>query len=214
MFKRLEKMFPRKGSVLVFSIIILSVMLVSALSIATVSVMDRQNSFNTEKSSRSFQVADSGVEVILHEIYSGHFNTLNGLASDLGTTCNADGQIEASTDTGKYAISFYDDFGEKFTSDDCSATDWRDRIAKIKSEGVSGTTTRAVEVAVAATAMEFGGIYQTYYSDSDCLTENPFTADCTCPTGYTASMFNEFKDGDSDYYDGKGMKQYFCYEKN
>lgn len=138
-----------KGSVLIFSLIILAFMLISALSVATVSVTEKRASLSTEKSGRSFQVADSGVEFILQKIYKGNYNTLDDLATALGTTCDAQGEIGAPLNSGAYNISFYDNAGVKFTSSDCNDLTWRDRVVRIKSEGTSGNTTRAVEVGIA-----------------------------------------------------------------
>lgn len=142
----------KRGSVLVFSLIILSLMLVSALSVAVVSVNERKSSLTGSKSSRSFQVADSGVELVLERIYKGSYATLNALAASLGTTCNAKGEMIATLNAGadsSYTISFYGSTG-KFTSGDCASATWRTRLTGIRSEGTSGNTVRAVEVAVKA----------------------------------------------------------------
>lgn len=158
-----------KGSVLVFSLVILAFSLVSALSIAAISSTDRTASLATEKSSRSFQVADSGVEVILYAIYKKNdplpgeektYTSLTNLVNDnltsfgSGADCE-NGEITGSTNTGTYVISFYakDNNGDeyKLDGDDCSnETAWRTKIIKIKSEGTSGNTTRAVEVGLSA----------------------------------------------------------------
>lgn len=163
-----------KGSVLIFSLIILAFMLISALSVATVSVTEKRASFSTEKSSRSFQVADSGVEFILQKIYKGNYNTLDDLATALGTTCDAQGEIGAPLNSGSYNISFYDNAGVKFTGSDCNDLTWRDRVVRIKSEGTSGNTTRAVEVGVALVSavlncngpQVYGGGFVTDYINS------------------------------------------------
>lgn len=148
-----------KGSVLVFSLVILAFSLVSALSIAAISSTERTVSFATEKSSRSFQVADTGMEVILYAIYKKNdpapggegkaYVTLNALVADAisGASCSG-GEITGSTSTGTYIISFYKKNGGKFTS--CTDTNWRTEITRIKSEGTSGNTTRAVEVGLSA----------------------------------------------------------------
>lgn len=147
-----QKIMPARGSVLIFSLVILSFMLISALSIAAVSVSEKKSSFSTEKSSRSFQVADSGVEIILQKIYKGGFDS--SPLSALGSCSN--GEISATLNSSTYKISFYDNSDIRLTS--CSDTSWRSKVVKIKSEGLSGNTTRAVEVAVAAAAS--GGIGQ------------------------------------------------------
>lgn len=137
-----------KGSVLMFSLILLSFMLISALSLAAVSVTERRASFSTEKSSRSFQVADSGVEIILQRIYSGTYDTspLSALAVS-GASCVNGEIIDSSTlSPSAYTISFYDNSGGKLMN--CTDTTWRAQVVKIKSEGMSGNTTRALEVGV------------------------------------------------------------------
>ncbi len=141
MFKR---RLLEKGSILVFSLIILSLMLTSALSIAAVSVGERRAASVTERSGRSFQVADSGVEIMLQKIYKGGFAGFP--LSSLGT-CTS-GEISGTVGGGAYVISLYELSGAKLTS--CSDTAWRNKVVKLKSEGTSGNTTRAVEAAVAA----------------------------------------------------------------
>lgn len=149
---KLKSLFPRKGSVLVFSLVILSFLLVAALSVAVVSVTERRGSLATEKSSRSFQVADSGMEVILYKIYKENDVALpvHPTLTDLDSSCN-NGEITGSTATGTYIISFYRKQNNKFTS--CSDTSWRTEIIKIKSEGTSGNTTRAVEVGLSVLSL-------------------------------------------------------------
>lgn len=152
MFYSTQHLFCKKGSVLVFSLIILSLMLISALSVATISVNESKSALTGSKSNRSFQVADSGVELVLERIYKGSYATLNALAASLGTTCNANGEMIATLNAGtdsSYTISFYGTTG-KFTSGDCASATWRTRLTGIRSEGTSGNTVRAVEVAVKA----------------------------------------------------------------
>ncbi|NTW30376.1 MAG: hypothetical protein HGA33_03800, partial [Candidatus Moranbacteria bacterium] len=55
---------------------------------------------------------------------------------------------------------------------DCDDTDWRNRVTKIKSQGGAGSTTRAVEVAVAASGLtcvnasrKGAGGMNVYYAD-------------------------------------------------
>lgn len=135
-----------KGSVLVFSLIVLSFMLVSALSLAAAAVSEQRSSFFTDKSNRSFQAADSGVETILQQIYSGSFDAskLSALGED-ASDCTA-GEISGTIGAGTYRISFFDNNGVQLT--DCDDTAWRAKTVKIKSEGRAGNTTRAVEVGI------------------------------------------------------------------
>ncbi len=146
--KLFQKSRSIKGSVLVFSLIILAFMLVSALSVAMISVTEKRASLATDKSNRSFQVADTGVETMLQKIYkeSPEPATLTALASSAGASCNTTtNEIEDSVGYGTYVVSFLDGAGTKIT---CSDTDWRSKVAKIKSEGTAGNTKRAVEVAI------------------------------------------------------------------
>lgn len=143
-------LLPKKGSVLVFSLIILAFMLVSALSVAVISVTEKRASLATDKSNRSFQVADTGVETMLQKIYkeSPQPVDLTALASSAGATCNiTTNEIEDSVGSGTYVVSFLDRDGDKIP---CNSPTWRNDVAKIKSEGAAGNTKRAVEVAIAA----------------------------------------------------------------
>jgi Tfp pilus assembly protein PilX len=143
-----------KGSVLVFSLLILSIMLVTSLTILSSAVLDRKASLSTGSSARSFQVADSGVEEVLYQVYKGSHATLEDVRSAIdnaNATC-ANGVIEFPVAGGTAKVTFYQDETTVYAGP-CSggtATDWRDKVVKIKSEGTAGPTTRAVEVAVAA----------------------------------------------------------------
>lgn len=143
-----SKIFP-KGSVLVFSLLILSILLVTSLTILSSSLLDRKASLSTGSSTRSFQVADSGVEEVLYQIYKVSPASLDALAGNLGVSCSS-GVITFATASGTAKVVFYQDETTAFT--DCASDTWRDKVVKIKSEGVAGSTTRAVEVAVAAAA--------------------------------------------------------------
>lgn len=145
--QKIKSLRSKKGSVLVFSLIILSFMLISALSIAAVSVTERRSASTTEKSARSFQVADSGVEKLLQKIYKGNSSTPSALAIAAGGSC-ASGVITGTTASGTYKVSLYADVGGVDVQIACDDVAWRDKAVKLRSEGISGNTTRAVEVAV------------------------------------------------------------------
>lgn len=161
---KLKSFFPCKGSVLVFSLVVLSFLLVAALSVAVVSVTERRGSIATDRSNRSFQVADSGIEEVLYKIYKVNdvetslppkYNNLAKLAEDIAGASCSNGKISKVTSTDKYTISFYfyDEVSEQdvqFEDENCDDPDWRIKITRVKSEGISGNTVRAVEVAVAA----------------------------------------------------------------
>ncbi|MBP9751355.1 MAG: hypothetical protein KBD19_00650 [Candidatus Moranbacteria bacterium] len=112
-----------KGSVLVFSLLILSIMLVTSLTILSSAVLDRKASLSTGSSARSFQVADSGVEEVLYEIYKGTGNsTLSVLAGKIpGAVCNA-GKISFPVAGGEAVVGFYQDETTIY-ADGCGGTD-------------------------------------------------------------------------------------------
>lgn len=141
-------MKTKKASALVFSLIILSMMLATAISVASVAVKDRKSSLATDKSNQAFQVADSGVEVMLKKIYKGNYSS--GATLSQLTGCNdSSGTAIVSGDLGggkTYEISFYDSAGALM--DECNVDEIED-INQIKSVGSYASTLRAVQMAVA-----------------------------------------------------------------
>lgn len=128
-----------KGSVLVFTLIILSLTLMTALAIAAVTVTERRTSGDTAASSQSFQVADSGIEKVLNEIYRNNKGTLADLSGCIG------GKITTNIGSDKtYELTFKDDTGADITDCTSPAT-----IGSVKSVGFYKGTTRAIETAVA-----------------------------------------------------------------
>lgn len=150
-------LLPKKGSVLVFSLIILSIILSAAITVATVSVTNQRSASSTGKSVQSFQVADSGIELALQKIYKGNYATLNALATGMGGAASCTGGAISKNNVvgGSIKVSFYDNDGNLVT---CTDTAWRDKVVRIKSEGAAFGTTRVVETAVAA-AGDFTGSY-------------------------------------------------------
>ena len=149
---------PKQGSVLVFSLIVLSILLSAAVAVATVSVANRRSTLSTAKSNQSFQVADSGVELVLQQIYKPvptHAN-LNALATALGggATCSGGSIMKTGVSGGDIRVSFYDK-NDGLVS--CTDSSWRSKVVGIKSEGTAGGTTRLVETAVAA-GSDFGWV--------------------------------------------------------
>ena len=149
---------PKQGSVLVFSLIVLSILLSAAVAVATVSVANRRSTLSTAKSNQSFQVADSGVELVLQQIYKPvptHAN-LNALATALGggATCSGGSIVKTGVSGGDIRVSFYDK-NDGLVS--CTDSSWRSKVVGIKSEGTAGGTTRLVETAVAA-GSDFGWV--------------------------------------------------------
>lgn len=184
-----HSIFPQ-GSVLVFSLLILSILLVTSLTILSTALLDRKASLSTGSSARSFQVADSGVEEVLYQIYKIDPASLDALAGNLGVTCSS-GTITFPAAGGTAKVAFYEDETTAFT--DCSAADWRDRVVKIKSEGVAGSTARAVEVAIAASVAtgSLNGSCMNNWGGRQCDGSSDIApavcsaGACGCQSGYT-----------------------------
>lgn len=139
---------PNKGSVLVFSLIVLSIVLSAALSVAVVNVSNRKSAGSTGQSVQSFQVADSGVEKALKEIYKGSYASLNALqAAIASSTSCASGKFSFPVSGGTSTVTFFDTDNNPLS---CTSSTWRDDVVKIKVEGTSNGTTRVIETAIAA----------------------------------------------------------------
>ena len=182
---------PNKGSVLVFSLIVLSIVLSAALSVTVVNVSNRKSAGSTGQSVQSFQVADSGVEKALKEIYKGSYTDLNAMrASITGSTACSGGKFSFPVSGGSSTVTFFD---ADNTIIDCASTTWRDDVAKIKVEGTSVGTTRVIETAVAAPIGTFGGAYTApspgYPANKR---DNPVTGGQSCPSGYTDLYMGHF----------------------
>ncbi|MFH0969476.1 MAG: pilus assembly PilX N-terminal domain-containing protein [Patescibacteria group bacterium] len=185
----MQKIRKKYGSALVFSLIILFIGVVMALGIASTAVISKKMSGTTGKSTSSFQIADSGAEIVLQKIYKDDTLTdLQSLASSLGTSCSS-GNIASSISSGKdYSITFFKDdgSGNDVPVIDCSTTQISD-ITKIKSVGTYASTSRAVEVAVAAGGVLSGTVCGHWSSTGQdgqipCDGLNP---SIECPNGYT-----------------------------
>lgn len=134
-----------KGSVLVFSLIMLSLILTSALAIAAATMIERKSSLTSNKSTQGFQVADSGVEIIAKKIKEASWSG-GAISSLAGVTCSSNaitGYTDSPTNKNKYVVTFYDS-----TPTQLACSDPIYRIAKIKSVGSYGGTTRAVEAPI------------------------------------------------------------------
>ena len=182
---------PNKGSVLVFSLIVLSIVLSAALSVAVVNVSNRKSAGSTGQSVQSFQVADSGVEKALKEIYKGSYANLSTMrASITGSTVCSNGSFSFPVSGGTSTVTFFDTDNVVIG---CTESDWRNLVAKIKVEGTSAGTTRVIETAVAAATGNFGGAYTApspgHPTDK---VNNPITGDLSCPSGYTDVMVGHF----------------------
>lgn len=150
---------------------LLSLLLFSGITLLSVSVLERKASFATQKSVIAFQAADSGAERVLKRIYidnspliasvpingtmpaDGTLNTLAGnLSSVSGASCS--GSVISATNNNStsspnytFQVTFFDSTGAAIT---CSATDWRDKVVRIRSEGFYQRTSRAIEVGIRA----------------------------------------------------------------
>jgi hypothetical protein len=148
--------FPQKGFAPVLVLILLSVSLASAIYIATLFINEKtpsstpDKSVATEQSTNAFQAANSGSEAILKKIYKEDGPAdLTALAKATSSTSECTGGvISGSTSTGSYKVSLYDGQGTQLKN--CNDSTWRGQVAQLKSEGVSGDTSRGIDVAVAA----------------------------------------------------------------
>ena len=184
-----------KGSILAYSLIIISVMIIIVSSVSVVTVIEKKSAVSTDSSVQAYQTADSGVQMAIKEI-NKIISTGNSSSTSIGSVfanCvdpnSADGSIFAGAE---YKLSFFSD-EEGNTPIGCSAT--IDQIQSIKSVGTYKDTVRAVQVAVAGSALVlYGGSYMkcedvlnnycsTHFA-AKCVEKNIATNDCTCPSGY------------------------------
>ncbi len=170
---------PNKGSVLVFSLIVLSIVLSAALSVAVVNVSNRKSAGSTGQSVQSFQVADSGVEKALKEIYKGsHANlsalqvAITGVSPTLPATSCSAGSFSFLVSGGISTVTFFDTNNAVIG---CTESDWRNLVAKIKVEGTSAGTTRVIETAIAAPAFNWGSCVADWGSTAAYASGNAFT---------------------------------------
>ena len=162
-----------KGSVLVFSLIVLSIVLSAALSVAVVNVSNRKSAGSTGQSVQSFQVADSGVEKALKEIYKGSYTDLSTMrASITGSTACSNGSFSFPVSGGTSTVTFFDTDNAVIG---CTESDWRNLVAKIKVEGTSAGTTRVIETAVAAPAFNWGSCVADWGSTAAYASGDAFT---------------------------------------
>lgn len=150
--QKIQQLFTApKGSVLVFSLIVLAILLSAAITVATVSVINRRSTLTTTESNQSFQVANSGLELIMKEIYKNGSThaSLNALATALGggATCSGSTITKTNVAGGTITVSFFDNAKAPIN---CTDTDWRSKVADVKSEGTFSGSTRVVETAIAA----------------------------------------------------------------
>ncbi|MBP7811747.1 MAG: pilus assembly PilX N-terminal domain-containing protein [Candidatus Moranbacteria bacterium] len=150
----MSKVFEfRRGSVLVLSLILMAILLSVAIAVATVSMRDTTSVVTTDKSNQAFQVAGSGAELVMKQIYKSTPERVNlsAIASSLGgdAMCSSGVITKSSVAGGSLRISFYDKDDSLLS---CGDANWRAKLVGIKSEGTASGTTRLIETAVAAPA--------------------------------------------------------------
>ena len=144
--QKLKQKLGTRGSILAFTLIILGLMLVIAIGIASVTIQERNSASTGGASTQAFQVADSGVELVIQKIKQSPTDTVDSLKK-AGTTC-ADGTItmDVGISGGSTKITFYkDDNNAPATCGDLLAS-----VKKVKSVGTFASASRAIEAAVAA----------------------------------------------------------------
>jgi hypothetical protein len=139
MFRK-SKFKLSSGSVLVFTLIIMFVMLVIGLGIMATTVTERKSSLSTEKTTASFQIADTGAEKIL-QIIKNSSGPISGMSSIKGCPGGSP-YMNENIFSGSYTVTFLSQGSIPITS----CTNDVSNITEIKSVGTYANTTRAVQV--------------------------------------------------------------------
>ena len=132
------KKYP--ASALIVSLLILAAILIISLSVSLVSVKERKISSGSTKASQAFQIADSGMELVLKKIRIDGWTTVKEL-EDHGMSCHS-GVITGTASNGSYELTFKDNTGTSINCGDSSST-----IFSIKSIGKYEEVHRAIEIA-------------------------------------------------------------------
>ncbi len=143
---------PSRGSVLVFSLLVLAILLSTAITVATVSITNKRTVGDSLQTNRSFQIASSGTELTLEQIYKETAGTLNALATAMGggdATCQNGVITHDNILQGEVRMSFFDNSGNQLA---CNDANWRTKVVRLKAEGSIANTIRVIETAVAAGA--------------------------------------------------------------
>ena len=139
----------KPASALIFTLIILFIGVVSAIGIASATLISRKMSTTSGKSVASFQIADSGAEIILQKMKDTLDSDSNAKITDMGLSCS-NGTVSGNISSGKeYEITFLDENGNQLAGG-CSAP--ISDVQKIRSIGTYAQISRAIEAAVAASA--------------------------------------------------------------
>jgi len=137
----------KPASALIFTLIILFIGVVSAIGIASTTLISRKMSTTSGKSVASFQIADSGAEIILQKMKDTLDSDSNAKITDMGITCS-NGTVTGSISSGKeYEVTFLDENGNQLPAG-CNAP--ISDVQKIRSIGTYAQISRAIEAAVAA----------------------------------------------------------------
>lgn len=137
----------KPASALIFTLIILFIGVVCAIGIASTTLIARKMSTTSGKSVASFQVADSGAEIVLQKMKDTLDSDSNAKITDMGLSCN-NGTVSGNISSGKeYKITFLDENGNQLPAG-CSAP--ISDVQKIRSIGTYAQISRAIEAAVAA----------------------------------------------------------------
>ncbi|PJA86973.1 MAG: hypothetical protein CO141_01885 [Candidatus Moranbacteria bacterium CG_4_9_14_3_um_filter_42_9] len=143
-----------KASALAVTLIILGIIIASALSVSFVALKERRGSIGASKSSSAYQMAETGIEQALYEVLKK--TPAPDLISDLDLFiyCKKDqalpiyGYIFVDTNPmGSYKLELKDENGDMINCDSGSALPIS-TVRKIKSTGIVGQNSRAVQVSL------------------------------------------------------------------
>jgi len=182
------KQQTKPGSALIFTLIILFIGVVAAVGVASTTVISRKMSTTTGKSVASFQVADSGAEIVLQRMKDVLDSDSGATINDLGITCSS-GTVSGSINSGKeYRVTFLDENGTQLSAG-CNAS--LSDVQKIRSVGTYAQISRAVEAAVAAEKCTIysGQASVSFYNDQthSVLSHVDFPSVCNDPVITTQS---------------------------
>ena len=140
------KQKTKKASILAFTLIMMGILLAAGLSLMGATIVDQKVALESGNSIQALQNAESGTEVAV-SVLSGNFATdpnkdqLSEVFQDHGFICSGNEVIESD-----YTLTFYDkDENQLDCTDDIADAE------SVKSVGTNQNTTRAVQVALAAT---------------------------------------------------------------
>lgn len=178
----MKLMQKKRGSLLAYSLIVLAVMLVIAIGMSTVSIKNRNNAITSSSSAQSFQIADSGVNLVTNAmgVVLGT-DPINGRLRDLSiagagpcVTVGGKAQISGDAAGGKYTVEFYDTSPVPVAISSCNNVGAEvDNVGKIKAIGEFKDTSRSIEVALAA-----GDDIAYYYVNPGCAINNAAYQNC------------------------------------